>query len=65
MANPGSVGFPRRLGDTRPSYLLYDGDMIEMRRVAYDSSATRRKLADLPIPDDLKAAMIDRLDTGL
>jgi hypothetical protein len=39
--------------------------MIEMRRVAYDSSATRRKLADLPIPDDLKAAMIDRLDTGL
>ncbi len=65
VANPGSVGFPRRLGDTRPSYLLYDGDMIEMRRVAYDSSATRRKLADLPIPDDLKAAMIDRLDTGL
>ena len=33
--NVGSVGQPRRLGDNRASYVIYDGADLEFRRVEY------------------------------
>jgi len=47
--NVGSVGQPRRLGDNRASYVLYDGEDLEFRRVEYTWAKTAAKLAALPI----------------
>ncbi|WP_368648696.1 metallophosphoesterase [Castellaniella ginsengisoli] len=37
--NPGSVGQPRD-GDSRAAYAIFDGDRIELRRVAYNIEET-------------------------
>jgi predicted phosphodiesterase len=63
--NVGSVGQPRRLGDNRASYVLYDGDQLEFRRVAYDWRATATKLAALPIEAEQQRELIERLETGI
>ena len=65
FVNVGSCGQPRRLGDNRASYVLYDGDTVEFRRVEYPWAKTAAKLAKLPIPDDEKQALIERLETGV
>lgn len=65
VVNPGSAGFPRRIGDPRPSYALYDGDRLELRRVEYPREQTIAKLAAVPVPDDLKVMLIERLRTGV
>lgn len=49
VANSGSVGLPWD-GDPRPSYLLVDGDQVEVRRVAYDLDLARRELDDAGFP---------------
>jgi predicted phosphodiesterase len=64
LANPGSVGQPRRLGDPRASYLLYDGNRIEIRRVAYDVEDTCARLARMAITDGLRENLRRRLRTG-
>jgi predicted phosphodiesterase len=63
--NVGSVGQPRRLGDNRASYVLYDGQDLEFRRVEYDWMKTASKLAKLPIDGDEQRALIERLETGI
>lgn len=63
--NVGSVGQPRRLGDNRASYVVYDGQDLEFRRVEYDWMKTASKLAKLPIEDEEKRALIERLETGI
>jgi predicted phosphodiesterase len=64
LANPGSVGQPRRLGDPRASYALYDGDRIEIRRVAYDIDATVGRLGRMSIGDTLRQNLARRLRSG-
>ncbi len=54
LVNPGSVGQPRD-GDPRAAYALYDSQTNEilLRRVAYDSEQTRRKINAAGLPDVL------------
>jgi predicted phosphodiesterase len=63
--NVGSVGQPRRLGDNRASYVLYDGEDLEFRRVEYPWMKTAAKLAALPIPDEEKRELVERLEKGI
>ena len=63
--NVGSVGQPRRLGDNRASYVLYDGETLEFRRVEYAWMKTAAKLAGLPIDDEEKRELVERLETGV
>ena len=65
VINVGSVGQPRRLGDNRASYVLYDGHTMEFRRVEYAWQKTRAKLAELPIPDEERTFLEKRLATGI
>ncbi|MCX5745862.1 MAG: metallophosphoesterase family protein [Proteobacteria bacterium] len=65
VVNPGSVGQPRRLGDNRAAYVVYDEETVEFRRVAYDVGATCQKLAALPIDPEQRAELIDRLERGV
>jgi predicted phosphodiesterase len=64
LANPGSIGQPRRLGDPRASYALYDGDRLELRRVAYDIDAVCARMDRMAIPDELRTKLRDRLRHG-
>jgi hypothetical protein len=63
--NVGSVGQPRRLGDHRASYVVYDGDSVAFRRVEYPWRTTAAKLAALPIPERERAQLVERLGTGV
>ncbi|HEX2689158.1 MAG TPA: metallophosphoesterase family protein [Kofleriaceae bacterium] len=63
--NVGSVGQPRRLGDNRASYVIYDGSDLAFRRVDYEWMRTASKLAKLPIDDEEKRQLIERLETGI
>lgn len=63
--NVGSVGQPRRLGDNRAAYVLYDGDSVEFRRVEYPWQKTAAKLAKLVFDDEQKRELIERLETGM
>jgi hypothetical protein len=65
FVNVGSVGQPRRLGDNRASYVLYDGEDLEFRRVEYDWRATAAKLAALPIDREQQHDLIERLERGV
>jgi predicted phosphodiesterase len=67
--NVGSVGQPRRLGDNRASYALFDGDTLELRRVEYSWMRTAAKLAAIPIDSPLgrdeRHDLIERLERGV
>jgi hypothetical protein len=52
------------VGDTRAAYAIYDGDRLEFKRVDYDRQATQAKLSGLPLDDETKAYLHERLDTG-
>ncbi|HEU0036231.1 MAG TPA: metallophosphoesterase [Kofleriaceae bacterium] len=64
FVNVGSVGQPRRLRDNRASYVLYDGDTLEFRRVEYDWRRTAQKLAALPLDAEQQQELIEQLETG-
>ncbi len=51
MVNVGSVGQPRD-GDPRSCYVIYDGQSIEFRRVAYDVEKTVQAIEAQPELDD-------------
>lgn len=51
LVNVGSVGQPRD-GDPRSCYVVYDGEMIEYRRVDYDIERTVRMIEAEPELDD-------------
>ena len=60
IVNIGSVGQPRD-GDTRASFVTYDGSTICFHRVAYDFESTMAKIRAIPeLPDYLA----DRLAQG-
>ncbi|MEL6349462.1 MAG: metallophosphoesterase family protein [Myxococcota bacterium] len=63
IINPGSVGQPR---DGRPeaSYMIYDGDSVEFRRVPYDVEAAQHRILALPIPRDARLYLAQRLARG-
>lgn len=63
--NVGSVGQPRRLGDNRASYVLTDGEDLEFRRVEYPWAKTAAKLAGLPIDEEQKVELLERLEHGI
>jgi predicted phosphodiesterase len=59
LVNPGSVGQPRD-GDPRAAYALLDSETNEilLRRVAYDSELTRRKIEAAGLPPVLGARLL-------
>jgi len=61
LVNVGSVGQPRDR-DPRAAYAVWDaeGGRLEIRRVAYDHAATRRKILDAGLP----RLLADRLAAG-
>jgi len=61
VINPGSVGQPRYLGDNRASYVLYDGDSVEFRRVKYNFVKTQKKILALPLTLGTRMDLVDRL----
>jgi predicted phosphodiesterase len=61
VANAGAVGLPYD-GDPRASYLLIDGDRIEMRRVDYDIERETSLLQRSS--DPFAAATVQSLRTG-
>jgi predicted phosphodiesterase len=63
--NVGSVGQPRRLGDNRASYALYDGSELEFRRVEYLWMRTAAKLAALSFDGEQQRELLERLETGV
>jgi predicted phosphodiesterase len=48
IINVGSVGQPRD-GDPRACYVIFDGAMVEWRRVQYDIEKTRKLILDNPM----------------
>jgi len=60
MINVGSVGQPRD-GDPRSSYVIFDGEEIEFRRVEYDAQQPRQKILAIAELDDFLG---DRLLEG-
>lgn len=63
VINPGSVGQPRDK-DPRASWALYDGDCVQVRRVAYDFAATQAALRALPVRAETRSFFADRLARG-
>ena len=51
ICNVGSVGQPRD-GDSRASFVLFDGRVIQFHRVDYDIDTTRSKIKNDPDIDD-------------
>ncbi|HXG09134.1 MAG TPA: metallophosphoesterase family protein [Gemmataceae bacterium] len=60
LCNVGSVGQPRD-GNPRACYVLFDGETIRFRRVAYDVETTIKKIYAVP---DLENFLGDRLREG-
>jgi diadenosine tetraphosphatase ApaH/serine/threonine PP2A family protein phosphatase len=60
IVNIGSVGQPRD-GDTRASFVTFDGDTVRFHRVSYDFEATMRKIRAIP---QLPEYLADRLAQG-
>ncbi len=57
FVNVGSVGQPRD-GDTRACYVLFDGEHVSFRRVAYDYRKTARKIKRIKrLPNALGARL--------
>jgi diadenosine tetraphosphatase ApaH/serine/threonine PP2A family protein phosphatase len=60
LVNVGSVGQPRDR-DPRCSYVLFDGQTVQFRRVDYEVSVTQRQIREQKLPDRLA----DRLAMGV
>ena len=60
IINVGSVGQPRD-GDPRACYVLFDGETVQWRRVAYDFEITMQKIYTVQQLDNFFA---DRLRDG-
>jgi predicted phosphodiesterase len=63
--NVGSVGQPRRLGDNRASYVLFDGVDLEFRRVEYNWIRTATKLAAIAFDEEERRELVERLERGV
>ncbi len=53
----GSVGQPRD-GDSRSSYILYDGNSVEYHRVKYDADKTASMIREVGLPEFLADRLI-------
>lgn len=60
LVNVGSVGQPRD-GDTRASYVTFDGESVVFRRIPYDIERTVQKIHAIP---ELDRFLGDRLREG-
>lgn len=59
IINVGSVGQPRD-GDPRSSYVIFDGESLEFRRVKYDVERTIQRFRETPIlPEYLALRLIE------
>ena len=59
IINVGSVGQPRD-GDPRSSYVIFDGETVEFRRVDYDIDRTVKRFKEIPIlPEYLAQRLIE------
>jgi predicted phosphodiesterase len=52
LVNVGSVGQPRD-GDSRASYVLFDGERVQFRRLKYDFETTMEKILSIDRLDDM------------
>lgn len=52
LVNVGSVGQPRD-GDSRASYVLFDGERVTFRRLKYDFESTMEKILSIDRLDDM------------
>ena len=57
LINVGSVGQPRD-GDPRLCYLLFDGETVRWRRVAYDFETASRRIRESGLPESLAARLL-------
>ncbi len=64
VINPGSIGQPRD-GNPAASYALYDGNTVRFKRISYDFEKTGRKILDLPIKEETKRVLSERLAKGI
>ncbi len=64
VINPGSVGQPRD-GNPASSYVIYDGNNIQFRRIPYDFKKTQQKIMELPIDAATKKRHAVRLSLGM
>lgn len=60
VINIGSVGQPRD-GDSRSSYVIFDGESAEWRRVEYDINAVQERIRAIP---ELDNSLAERLAIG-
>lgn len=58
LINVGSVGQPRD-GDPRASYVIFDGEVVEFRRVKYDIEEAIRRFRETPLPEELALRLIE------
>ncbi len=59
IINVGSVGQPRD-GDPRSSYVVFDDEIVEFRRIQYDIEATVQRFRETPIlPEYLALRLIE------
>jgi len=58
LVNVGSVGQPRD-GDTRASYVTFDGETVWFHRVEYDFKATQKKILDTGVLPRYLAARLE------
>jgi len=58
LINVGSVGQPRD-GDPRSSYVVFDGETVEFRRVKYDIEEAIRRFRATPLPEELALRLIE------
>ncbi|MFN0060082.1 MAG: metallophosphoesterase family protein [Planctomycetota bacterium] len=59
IINVGSVGQPRD-GDPRSSYVIFDGETVQFRRVPYDVERTIRRFRETPVlPEYLALRLIE------
>ena len=63
IINPGSVGQPRD-GDSRASYVLFDGDSAHFRRVPYDIATAQARIRALPIDRGAREYLAERIAVG-
>ncbi len=58
LINVGSVGQPRD-GDPRASYVIFDGETVEFRRVKYDIEEAIAHFRETPLPEELALRLIE------
>jgi protein phosphatase len=63
VVNPGSLGQPKD-GGPDASYAVWQDGEFTLRKMKYPVDRTVAKIADLPLPTEIAAALRHLLETG-